>query len=65
VNGEDVGLDASALRVCRTAEVLLPIVSCFWAVNDSEEGFALADHEMLGLVFGPLGVEPLDSEGTE
>jgi hypothetical protein len=28
-NGEDVGLDASALRDCKTAEALFPTASCF------------------------------------
>lgn len=64
-NGEDVGFDASALRVCRTADVLLPIVSCFWDGNVSLEGLAPDDHVRLGLVLGLLGVELLGNGGTE
>jgi hypothetical protein len=64
-NGDDVGLDASALRVCRTAEVLLPIVSCFWAGKASTEGLAPVDQLRLGLVLELLGVELLGNGGTE
>jgi len=60
-----VGLDASALRVCNTAEALLPTASCFCAGNVSVEDLAPVDHVTFGLALGLLGVELFDNGGTE
>jgi len=59
-----VGLEASALKVCSTAEALLPTASCFWAVNVSVEDLAPVDHVTLGLALGLLGVELFGNGGT-
>jgi len=63
-NGEEVGLDASALKDCRTAEALLPTASCFWGWKVSEEDLAPVDHDTVGLVLELLGVGLLGSGGT-
>lgn len=63
-NGEDVGLDASALRDCKTADALLPTASCFCGWNVSAEDLALVDHDTLGVDLGLLGVELLGNGGT-
>jgi hypothetical protein len=63
-NGEDVGLEASALKDCRTADALLPTLSCFWAEKESLEGLAPVDHDRLGVDLGLLGVELLGNGGT-
>jgi len=63
-NGEEVGLEASALKVCNTAEALLPTASCFWAGNVSVEDLALVDQVRLGLALGLLGVELFGNGGT-
>jgi len=59
-----VGFDASALRVCNTAEALLPTASCFWAGNVSVEDLAPVDQVTLGVALGLLGGELFGSGGT-
>jgi hypothetical protein len=49
-NSEVVGLAASALSVCRTADVLLPIMSGFCAGNVSVDILAPVDQLRFGLV---------------
>ncbi|TMI47184.1 hypothetical protein E6H17_06815 [Candidatus Bathyarchaeota archaeon] len=62
--GEEVGLDASARKVCNTAEALFPATSCFWAGNVSVEDLAAVDHVRLGLALGLLGLELFGNGGT-
>lgn len=62
-NGEDVGLAASALSDCKTADALLPTASCFWAGKESVEDLAPVDHDTVGVDLG-LGVALLGNGGT-
>jgi hypothetical protein len=63
-NGEDVGLDASALSDCKTADALLPTASCFWGGKESVEDLAPVDHVKFGVDLVLLGVELLGNGGT-